>query len=56
MLSRFSMKEENPKPITSEKNQHNCNPERCLFEQTQENVCVSIVCRGKGELYFVKVF
>ena len=31
-------------------------PERCLFEQTQENVCVSIVCRGKGELYFVKVF
>ena len=36
MLSRFFMKEENPKPIISETNQH-----RCWFEQTQENIYVS---------------
>ena len=47
MLSRFFMKEENPKPIISEMNQH-----RCWFEQTQENIYVSFFLSwGRGALF-----
>ena len=47
MLSRFFMKEENPKPIISEMNQH-----RCWFEQTQENIYVSVFLSwGRGALF-----
>ena len=41
------MKEENPKPIISEMNQH-----RCWFEQTQENIYVSFFLSwGRGALF-----
>ena len=52
MLSRFFMKEENPKPIISETNQH-----RCWFEQTQENIYVSFFfVVGTGSFILWKYF
>ena len=56
MLSRFFMKEENPKPIISEKNQHTLKSLKMLVRANSREYFRKFFCRGNRELYFVKVF